>query len=51
MRNQNKKVVTNVPDSSKHIKVQLDSKTTVIVRDMDAYEAWHAKYINSRIIN
>ena len=51
MRNQIKKVESKALDSSKHIKIQLDAKTVVTVRDMSAFEVWLSRFPNARIIN
>ena len=40
-----------VIDPSKAIRVQLDPRTIVTVKDMSAVELWMSKYPTARIIN
>jgi hypothetical protein len=51
MRNQTKKVESKVSNPLKSIKIQLDSKTIVTVRNMSAFEVWHSRFPDARIIN
>jgi hypothetical protein len=51
MREQVIKVAHKVSDTSKHIKVLIDSKTVVTVKDMSSFEFWLLKYPGARIIN
>jgi hypothetical protein len=51
MRRQITKETIKVSDTSKHIRVLIDPKTVVTVKDMSAFEFWLAKYPGARIIN
>jgi hypothetical protein len=50
MRKKIQKVTTKVPDPSKSIKVQIDSKTVVTVKGRLAYEQWLERFPNAKII-
>jgi hypothetical protein len=45
------KETIKVPDTSKHIKVLIDPKTVVTVKDMSGYEFWLSRYPGAKIIN
>jgi hypothetical protein len=51
MRKQVTKIASKVSDTSKHIKVLIDPKTVVTVRDMSGFEFWLAKYPGAKIIS
>ena len=51
MRKQITKEQIKISDTSKHIKVLIDSKTVVTVKDMSSFEFWLSKYPGARIIN
>ena len=42
-----KKIIT---DSRPKIKIQIDQRTTITVRTMDAYKAWKERYPEATII-
>jgi hypothetical protein len=50
MRKQKAKAEDKKMDQSELIKVQIDDKTVVMVRNMSAYEQWHERYPNAKII-
>lgn len=51
MRKQITKETIKVSGTSQHIKVMIDSKTVVTVKDMTAFELWLSRYPGARIIN
>jgi hypothetical protein len=51
MRKQITKIAHKVSVASKHIKVLIDPKTIVTVKDMSSFEFWLSKYPGARIIN
>jgi hypothetical protein len=50
MRKKIQKVTTKVPDPTKSIKVQIDSKTIVTVKSLSAFEQWLSRFSNAKII-
>lgn len=54
MRSRTKKVKTiasiRVLDPLKRIRIQLDPRTIVIVKNMSAFQVWLASFPNARII-
>lgn len=50
MRKQITKEEIKVSNTSKHIKVMIDSKTIVTVKDMSAFEIWLSRYPGAKII-
>jgi hypothetical protein len=44
------KVIPAVDESHPRIKVQLDYKTIIIVRSMEAFKTWLGKFPNAKII-
>jgi hypothetical protein len=54
MRSRTKKMKTSasirILDPLKRIKIQLDPRTVVTVKDMSAFEVWLSNFPNARII-
>jgi hypothetical protein len=50
MRNRSKKVERKAPDSSKHIRIQLDAKTVITVKDNSRFDVWRSVFPNARIL-
>ena len=50
MRKKIEKVTGKIPNPSKTIKVQIDSKIIVTVKSMTVYEQWLSRFPDAKII-